>query len=159
MGRGNYRVYLFHHLDQKSPVGIQSQTFWGQDPRVGVSGLGYKMLACSSGSSFFSFSLYPSWLWVTMPGVGFLARPCLFLSCPCHCSLFIVCYEADVQLVLWLFSEGTAAHVAVYFFVCLWQERSSGLSYATILNCILKLRFSFNILIWARINLVTLYKI
>lgn len=107
--------------------------------------------ACPSGGSLKSwsarcgFQTLPSsgriwelwvsfWLYVAVPGVEFMARVCLKLSCQFWCGYFLVWPIVGVtQLVSRFLSERIALCVTVDL-VCLWKELNSGALYVIILN-------------------------
>lgn len=96
-----------------SPVGVQSQMFWGfisllQFPRIGVLDVGYEPLSPQEKKLHLWDS---SWLWVPVPGVGFWGD-CILLLLP---SLMWPFYHLlqNVQLVFRSFPEGIVQFVAV----------------------------------------------
>lgn len=87
------------------------------DPRVRVPDMGHKSLALQRTVPFFH---NPSLLWVTMPGVGLLARPCLYLFHSSQRGPFIFCCGDAVYLVFtfFFFLAEIIPCVAVNFCVC-----------------------------------------
>ena len=118
-----------------SPIGCQSQTLRGlvspvQVPGVGVPDEGHKPLTPQRDAS----DLWdPSLLWVTMLGVGLLARLRLCLTYPSWCGPFIIHCEGAVHLAFRSFSGWIVPYVAVDS-VYAWEEVSSRSSYAAILD-------------------------
>ena len=78
--------------------------------------------------------LYPSHLWVTVPGRCALTRPHFFPSYLSQCGLFFISLvvEKSFLLVFRSFSEIVVLYVVVVL-VCLGMEVYSGSSYSTIL--------------------------
>ena len=60
-------------------------------------------------------------LWITLPGLGYLVRPCLSLSYPTPCGAFILCSRVAVQLVFRSFSEWVVPYEAVDL-LCSWED-------------------------------------
>lgn len=118
------RAYFVPHSFYGSPgckTGwFQKQMFCGLLSGVGLKGWN---ICCgvwtphSSGGN--------SWLWVSAPEVGFLARPWLCFSYSSQCGPFIISCGGALHLVFRFFPEGTDPYVAMDF-VCPLEEGSSG---------------------------------
>lgn len=102
-----------------SPLDFQSQMFFGGSSfhrkvlKTGALGVGFKLFA-SHGS--YEFSTY-----VTMPGVGFMARLCVTLSYLFQCGYFLIHPVYRSHSVSEFLSGGTASRVATDL-ACPWEK-------------------------------------